>query len=165
MKAWRLDRLGGTLRLEDAPIPEPRPGGVVVRIEASALMSYLKAYVEGGLPIYSPPDGPFTPGGNAIGIVNAIGRDVYHVKVGQRVVVSSYIVADENAPEPAQFLLGITAGPAGKALQADWRDGTLAEYAHVPKSCVTPLSGNGLPLRVSDQIGWASMPRLMVRLL
>jgi alcohol dehydrogenase len=141
MKAWRLDRLGGTLRLEDAPIPEPRPGGVVVRIEASALMSYLKAYVEGRLPIYSPPDGPFTPGGNAIGIVDAIGRDVYHLKVGQRVVVSSYIVADENAPEPAQFLLGITAGPAGKSLQADWRDGTLAEYAHVPKSCVTPIDG------------------------
>jgi alcohol dehydrogenase len=68
MKAWRLDSLGGTLRLEDAPIPEPRAGSVVVRIEASALMSYLKAYVEGRLLIYSPPDGPFTPGGNAIGI-------------------------------------------------------------------------------------------------
>jgi alcohol dehydrogenase len=139
MKAWRLDRLGGTLRIEDASIPEPRAGGVVVRIEASALMSYLKGYVEGRLPIYSPPDGPFTPGGNAIGIVHAIGREVYHVKVGQRVVVSSYIAADENAPEPAQFLLGITAGPAGKSLQADWRDGTLAEYVLVPKSCVTPI--------------------------
>jgi alcohol dehydrogenase len=139
MKAWRLDRLGGTLRLEDAPIPEARPGGVVVRVEASALMSYLKAYVEGRLPIYSPPDGPFTPGGNAIGTVHAIGREVYHLKVGQRVVVSSHIVADENAPETAQFLLGITAGPPGKALQADWRDGTLAEYALVPKSCVTPI--------------------------
>jgi hypothetical protein len=67
MKAWRLDRLGGMLRLEDAPVPEPRAGGVVVKIEASALMSYLKAYVEGALPICSPPDGPFTPGGNAIG--------------------------------------------------------------------------------------------------
>ena len=143
MKAWRLDRLGGTLRFEDAPIPEPRAGGVVVRVEASALMSYLKAYVEGRLPIYSPPDGPFTPGGNAIGIVHAIGREVYHVKVGQRVVISSHIVANENAPEPAQFLLGITAGPAGKSLQADWRDGTLAEYAHVPKSCVTPIDGLG----------------------
>jgi alcohol dehydrogenase len=113
----------------------------VVRIEASALMSYLKAYVEGRLPIYSPPDGPFTPGGNAIGIVHAIGLEVYHVKVGQRVVVSSHVVASENAPEPAQFLLGITAGPAGKPLQADWRDGTLAEYALVPKSCVTPIEG------------------------
>jgi alcohol dehydrogenase len=141
MKTWRLDRLGGTLRLEDAPIPEPRIGGVVVRVEASALMSYLKAYVEGRLPIYSPPDGPFTPGGNAIGTVHAIGPEVYHVKAGQRVVISSHIVAGENAPETAQFLLGITAGPAGKALQADWRDGTLAEYAHVPKSCVTPVEG------------------------
>jgi alcohol dehydrogenase len=143
MKAWRLDRLGGILRYEDAPIPEPRPGGVVVRVEASALMSYLKAYVEGRLPIYSPPDGPFTPGGNAIGIVYAVGREVYHVKVGQRVVASSHIIANENAPEPAQFLLGITAGPAGKSLQADWRDGTLAEYALVPKSCVTPIDGLG----------------------
>jgi alcohol dehydrogenase len=141
MKAWRLDPLGGTLRFEDAPIPQPRPGGVVVRIEASALMSYLKAYVEGRLPIYSPPAGPFTPGGNAVGTVHAIGREVYHVKVGQRVVVSSHIVAGENIPEPAQFLLGITAGPASKSLQADWRDGTLAEYAHVPKSCVTPIEG------------------------
>jgi alcohol dehydrogenase len=139
MKAWRLDRLGGTLRFEDAPIPEARPGGVVVRVEASALMSYLKAYVEGRLPIYSPPDGPFTPGGNAIGTVHAIGAEVYHLKPGQRVVVSSYIVANDNATEPAQFLLGITAGPTGKSLQADWRDGTLAQYALVPKSCVSPI--------------------------
>jgi alcohol dehydrogenase len=97
--------------------------------------------VEGRLPIYSPPDGPFTPGGNAIGTVHAIGPEVYHVGAGQRVMVSSHIVADENAPEPAQFLLGVTAGPAGKSLQADWRDGTLAEYAVVPKSCVTLLDG------------------------
>ena len=143
MKAWRLDSLGGTLRLEDTPIPEPRAGSVVVRIEASALMSYLKAYVEGRLPIYSPPDGPFTPGGNAIGIVHAIGPEVYHVKVGQRVVISSHIVANENAPEPAQFLLGITASPPAKSLQGNWRDGTLAEYALVPTSCVTPIDGLG----------------------
>ena len=141
MKTWRLDRLGGTLRLEDAPIPKPRPGSVVVRIESSALMSYLKAYVEGRLPIYSPPDGAFTPGGNAIGTVHAIGPEVYHLRVGQRVVISSHIVANENAPEPAQFLLGITASPTGKSLQADWRDGTLGEYALVPKSCVTPIAG------------------------
>jgi alcohol dehydrogenase len=142
MKAWRLDRLGGALRFEDAPVPEPRPGGVVVRIEASALMSYLKAYVEGRLPIYSPPDGPFTPGGNAIGIVHAIGPEVYHLKPGQRVVISSHVVADENVPEPAQFLLGITAADQdAKALQADWRDGTLAEYARAPKASVTAIDG------------------------
>jgi alcohol dehydrogenase len=142
MKAWLLDRLGGTLKLDDIPIPEPRPGGVVVKVEASALMSYLKAYVEGRLPIYNPPDGWFTPGGNAVGIVHAVGPEVYHLKPGQRVVVSSHVVADETVPEPAQFLLGITAaGPDGKALQADWRDGTLAEYVRAPKASVTAIDG------------------------
>jgi alcohol dehydrogenase len=43
MKAWRLERLGGDLSLKDVPVPEARPGGVLVRIQASSLMSYLKA--------------------------------------------------------------------------------------------------------------------------
>ena len=62
MKAWRLQRLGGELRFSDVRTPEPRPGSALVRIEASALMSYLKAYVEGKLPVYHPPPGPFTIG-------------------------------------------------------------------------------------------------------
>jgi alcohol dehydrogenase len=159
MKAWRLDRLGGTLKLDDIPIPEPRPGGVVVKIEASALMSYLKAYVEGRLPIYNPPDGWFTPGGNAVGIVHAVGPEVYQLKPGQRVVVSSHVVADETVAEPAQFLLGITAGgPAGKALQADWRNGTLAEYVHAPKASVTAIDG----LDAIDPVRLALLPRFAV---
>jgi alcohol dehydrogenase len=159
MKAWLLDRLGGALVLKDAPIPEPRPGGVVVRIEASALMSYLKAYVEGRLPIYNPPEGAFTPGGNAVGIVHAVGPEVYHLKPGQRVIVSSHVVADENVPEPAQFLLGITAaGAEAKALQADWRDGTLAEYALVPKASVTAIDG----LDAIDAAQLAVLPRFAV---
>ncbi len=159
MKAWLLDRLGGKLKLDDVPIPEPRPGGVTVKIEASALMSYLKAYVEGRLPIYNPPEGAFTPGGNAVGIVHAVGRGVYHLKPGQRVMVSSHVVADENVPEPAQFLLGITAaGPEGKALQADWRDGTLAEYALIPKASVTAIDG----LDAIDAAQLAVLPRFAV---
>ena len=51
MKAWRLERLGGALELKDVPTPQPRPGSVLVRIEASALMSYLKRYVAGKLPL------------------------------------------------------------------------------------------------------------------
>jgi alcohol dehydrogenase len=52
------------------------------------------------------------------------------------------VVADERVGEPAQILLGVTAtGASGKALQQDWRDGTLAQYALVPKSSVTPLEG------------------------
>jgi alcohol dehydrogenase len=45
MKAWQLDRLGGRLRLNEVPLPEIRPGSVLVRIAASALMTYMKPYV------------------------------------------------------------------------------------------------------------------------
>ena len=35
MKAWRLDKLGGDLAFQDVAKPEPRPGSVLVRIEAA----------------------------------------------------------------------------------------------------------------------------------
>ncbi|MFM0082673.1 zinc-binding dehydrogenase [Paraburkholderia sediminicola] len=140
MKAWQLDRLGGTLSLTDLPVPEPRAGGVVVRIEASSLMSYMKEYVDGKLPIYHAPPQPFIPGGNGVGVVHAVGPDVWHLQPGQRVVLSSHFVAQENVREPAQILIGVTAnGPVGHRVQAGWPDGTLAEYASFPASAVTPV--------------------------
>jgi len=141
MKAWRLERLGGALGLEDVPTPEPRPGSVLVRIEASVLMSYLKPYVEGKLPVYRPPPGPFTLGTNGVGVVAAVGRDVWHLKPGQRVVLSSHFVARENVEDPAQILIGLTAGAGAEPVLADWPDGTLAEYALMPVEAVTPAEG------------------------
>jgi alcohol dehydrogenase len=142
MKAWRLDRVGGSLNFKDIAVPEVRPGSVLVRIEASALMSYLKAYVEGKLPAYNPPKGAFTLGSNGVGVVHAIGQDVWHLKPGERVVLSPHLVAPENVEEPAQILIGLTAfGPGAERLQADWRDGTLAEYALMPSANVTPADG------------------------
>ena len=141
MKAWQLDWLGGELRFTDVPIPEPRPGSVLVKIEASALMSYLKAYVEGRLPAYLPPPGPFTIGTNGVGVVAAVGRDVWHLKPGQRVVLSSHFVAPENVEDPAQVLIGLTSSPQAAPVLADWPDGTLAEYALLPVAAVTPAHG------------------------
>lgn len=84
MKAWRLERMGGALSLEDAPMPEVRSGSVLVRVEASLLVSYIKPYVDGHLPFYLTPSEPFTPVGNGVGVVEAVGRDVWIVKPGQR---------------------------------------------------------------------------------
>ena len=138
MKAWQLERLGGELSFNDVRTPEPRPGSVLVRIEASALMSYLKAYVEGKLPVYNPPPGPFTIGTNGVGVVEAVGRDVWHLKPGQRVVLSSHFVTPENVDEPAQILIGLTSSLDAAQVLADWPDGTLAEYALMPVEAVTP---------------------------
>jgi alcohol dehydrogenase len=141
MKAWQLDRLGGELRFNDVRTPDPRPGSVLVRIEASALMSYLKSYVEGKLPVYNPPPGPFTIGTNGVGVIEAVGREVWHLHPGQRVVLSSHFVASENVEDPAQVLIGLTSSPDAAQVLADWPDGTLAEYALMPAEVVTPAEG------------------------
>lgn len=78
MKAWRLDRLGGTLSFEDVAIPEPRSGGVLIRMKASPLMSYLKDYVEGKVPMYNPPAGPSAAVGKGcnVGACYVVVRDI-----------------------------------------------------------------------------------------
>jgi alcohol dehydrogenase len=140
MKAWQLEKAGGRLDFIETSVPEPRAGSVLVRMEASVLMSYMQSYVNGQLPAYHPPDRPFVPGGNGVGTVEAIGADVWHLRPGQRVVISSHIVAQENVDEPGQFLLGVTAmGPVAQRMQREWADGTLAEYACVPATVVTPV--------------------------
>src|SRR5258707_5632619 len=143
MKAWRLQRLGGELRFSDVRTPEPRPGSALVRIEASALMSYLKAYVEGKLPVYNPPPGPFTIGTNGVGVVEAVGRDVLHLKPGQRVVLSSHFVAAENVEDPAQVLIGLTSSPDAAPVLADLPDRDLAAYWLMPVEGVQPAERIG----------------------
>ncbi len=139
MKAWRLEKLGGALNLKDVPKPEPRPGSALVRIKAAALMSYLKSYVQGKLPVYNPPATEFTIGTNGVGVVEAIGRGVWHLKPGQQVVISPHFIAKENVEDPAQILIGLTSFGAGaEAILADWPDGTLAEYALMPVEAITP---------------------------
>src|SRR4029077_16303337 len=142
MKAWRLVRLGGDLRLENVPMPEVRPGSILVRVEASTLMSYIKPYVEGRLPPYHAPSGGFTPGGNCVGTIEAAGKDVWQLAPGQRVLVSSLFRSSENVADPTQILIGVTSfGPDSEKVQADWPDGTLAEYVLLPASSVVPADG------------------------
>jgi len=141
MKAWQLDGLGGPLRATEVPIPVARPGTVLVEIEAVPLVSYQRDYVEGKLPHYRPPRGPFTIGTSAVGTIHAVGPDVWQLRAGQRVITSAHFVTTEQVTDPAQLLIGLTAYGDGQRVQADWRDGTLAEYALLPAAAVTPVDG------------------------
>lgn len=141
MRAWRLAGMGGQLSLKQVPVPRVRAGSVLVRVEASALMSYLKSYVEGKLPFYVPPPGEYTIGTNGVGVVQEVGQDVWHIKVGQRVLISSHFVARDNVADPGQILIGLTAGAGAQAVLADWPNGTLADYTLVPVEAVTPVAG------------------------
>ena len=159
MKAWQLDRLGGSLSFNDVALPAARPGTVLVRMETSVLMSYMAHYVDGKLSGYRAPDGPFIPGGNGVGRIHAVGRDVWHLQPGQRVLLSPHLVAHENVRRPAQMLIGVTAaGADGARMQADWPDGTLAEYALLPASALTPVDN----MQQFDPITLAMLMRYIV---
>jgi alcohol dehydrogenase len=141
-KAWRL-HAHDDLRFDEVETPEPALDGVIVRIDAGMVLSYMGKVLSGAVP-YSLPPMPFVPGTNAIGRVVAAGGNVTHVKPGDRVFLSPHLRGDVPTSEPPQILIGLTAmsaTPAALGMQARWRDGVFAEFAHWPAACVTPLVG------------------------
>src|SRR5205807_3135299 len=141
-KAWRL-HAHNDLRFDEVETPKPAPDGVLVRIEAGMVLSYMGRVLSGSVP-YSLPPMPFVPGTNAIARVIAAGDNVSHVRGGDRVFLSPHLRGDVPDREPPQILIGLTATvttPAALAMQTRWRDGVFAEIAHWPAACVTPLVG------------------------
>jgi alcohol dehydrogenase len=139
-KAWRL-HAHNDLRFEDVETPTPAPDGVLIRVEAGMVLSYMGRVLSGAVP-YSLPPMPFVPGTNAIGRVVAAGTNVTHVAPGDRVFLSPHLRGDVPDAEPPQILIGLTATVTTEAalqLQTRWRDGVFAEIAHWPAACVTSL--------------------------
>jgi alcohol dehydrogenase len=159
MKAWMLDEPGKPLALRDEPTPQPRRGAVLLRMEAVPLLSYTRAYLEGKLP-YAFPPGPFSPGTNGVGRIEAVGEGVFGLRTGQRVVVHPHWVADEAVAVPEQILIGLTGISAGSAaMLADFRHGTLREFAEFPASTVLPLDGlEAIPSARLAALGKFSVP-------
>ena len=151
MKAWRLEKAGGRLSLEDVPVPSPRPGAALVRLHAAPVLSYMGDVLAGKIAtVYRFPDHPFTPGTNGAGTVEAVGAAVFHLRAGQRVVLNPYFVVDERGVDPAQILIGLTRiGPDSAPVQELWPDGTFAEYALMPASALTPAAEGLAPERLA----------------
>ncbi|OGR75656.1 MAG: quinone oxidoreductase [Elusimicrobia bacterium GWC2_64_44] len=88
MKAIRVSRFGGPeeLRLEEAPVPAPAAGQVLVRVLAAGVNPY-EAYIRSGA-YPALPALPYTPGSDGAGTVAAIGPEVTAVKPGDRVYIA-----------------------------------------------------------------------------
>ena len=82
MKAIRVTATGGpeALRLEDVPDPTPKTGEALVRVEAAGV-NFIEVYFRTG--VYKVAAFPFTPGGEAAGVVEAVGAGVTDVKAGR----------------------------------------------------------------------------------
>jgi len=85
MKAAVVHEFGKPLRIEELPKPEPGPGEVVVRIEASGLCHTDIHAAHGDWPIK--PKLPLIPGHEGVGIVESCGAGVTEVKEGDRVAI------------------------------------------------------------------------------
>lgn len=91
MRAIRVEQHGGpeVLTLGEAPIPEPGPGQARVKIAAVGI-NFIEIYQRLGwykIPL------PWTPGGEAAGVVDAVGPGVTDLRVGDRVAGASFAAA------------------------------------------------------------------------
>ncbi|RIK85986.1 MAG: quinone oxidoreductase [Hyphomicrobiales bacterium] len=129
VKAIRIHEHGGpeVLRYEEVDPGRPGRGEVLVRHTAIGL-NFIDTYFRSGL--YTPPAGlPFTPGGEAAGVVIELGEGVTELSPGDRVAYAggpgSYA---EERVMPADRLVKIPDGVSDEEAAAMMLKGMTAEY-------------------------------------
>ena len=85
MKAAVVRELGAKLEIRELPVPEPGPGQVLVRMQASGLCHTDIHAAAGDWPVK--PNPPFTPGHEGVGIIEKAGPGATLHKPGERVAV------------------------------------------------------------------------------
>src|ERR1051325_5439889 len=81
------------LRLEEIPVPEPEPGGLVVRVEAALTCGTDVKVLRRGHPVMIP-HVPTVFGHELAGTVSAVGRGVTGGREGDRVVPANSAPCD-----------------------------------------------------------------------
>ena len=116
MRAVRIHEFGApeVMKVEDVPDPVAGPGEVLIKIEAIGV-NPVDTYIRAGAYAVLP-ELPYTPGGDAAGTVEALGKGVSGFAVGDRV-----------------YMAGIAGGR---------NYGATAEKAAVPEDVLFPLPGN-----------------------
>jgi len=85
MRAAVVQKFGEPLVIEDRPIPEPGPGQITVRMQASGLCHTDIHAAHGDWPVK--PEPPFVPGHEGVGTVHALGAGVTSLRPGETVAV------------------------------------------------------------------------------
>src|SRR5436309_1310102 len=109
MKAIRVHATGGleALRYEDVPVPEPKAGEALVRVEAAGV-NFIDVYHRSGF--YKVPT-PIALGQEGAGVVERVGAGVASSKPGDRVAWASCAGSyAEYAAIPAERLVPVPAG-------------------------------------------------------
>jgi NADPH2:quinone reductase len=91
MKAIRLHEFGPpeVMKFEEVHDPRPAPGQIVVRVHAAGV-NPVETYIRAGTYALKPPL-PYTPGGDAAGVVAEVGEHVARFKAGDRVYTAGSV--------------------------------------------------------------------------
>jgi propanol-preferring alcohol dehydrogenase len=146
MKAAVVTDFHSPLEIQDLPIPEPGPGEVLVRIEASGLCHTDIHAAHGDWPVKPTP--PFIPGHEGIGVIETLGAGVSTRTVGERVAIAwlGYACGECRYCIGGWETLCLKQENSGYSV-----NGTFAEYAIAPAAFATPVpdainSRDGAPL-------------------
>ncbi|HSL73134.1 MAG TPA: NADPH:quinone oxidoreductase family protein [Ilumatobacteraceae bacterium] len=119
MRIWRLQELGEPaeqLRLVEEEAPTPRPGEVLVDVEAVGLAFPDVLQCRG---MYQVKTGPgHTPGGESAGTIAALGEGVDGLDVGQRVVFLGGGGLAEQVTHPSAAVFPVPAGVSAETAAA-----------------------------------------------
>lgn len=119
MKALLCESYGpiDSLILKDVETPAIEPHQVLLDVHAAGVNFPDTLIVQGKYQIK--PDFPFSPGGEAAGVVAAVGADVKHLKVGDRVIAltgwgsfAEQVVADASSALPLPDSMDFQTGAA-----------------------------------------------------
>jgi NADPH2:quinone reductase len=135
MKAIRAHSFGGpdVLKLEDVDDPIPGPGEVVIDVRAAGV-NPADTYMRNGTYAIAPKL-PYIPGGDAGGVISAIGPGVREFKVGDPVFVGTALSFDmtgcyaEKVKRKASEVLPLPKGVSLAAAAAFGVSYTTAHYA------------------------------------
>ncbi|HDR9872818.1 TPA: NADP-dependent oxidoreductase [Burkholderia cenocepacia] len=128
MKSIRIHGYNEMPTINDVPIPDVAPDGVLIKVLAAALNPLDQLLVSGGAADFFPVTFPYTVGMDLAGVIERVGESVTQWKVGDPVI----------------------------AWTAPWSGGALAEFISVPEvSCaalppgLSPVQGCAIPTAAS----------------
>ena len=132
MKAVRLVQPGSPLELHDIPLPQTGDDDALVRVKAAGIC-HSDAHYRAGISRVHPL--PLTLGHEVAGVIEAIGRNVKHLSIGERVCLHYMATCGACgwcAKQNEQFCE--TGAMIGKS-----RDGGYAEFIGIPARSVFTL--------------------------
>lgn len=143
-----LEAIGAPLALRDVRTPEPAPGEVLVRVEASGVCNADVYAAAGRYPPSATPVVPRIPGHRGVGIVESLGPGVTRLREGERVGVPLVVGSCRDCEVCAEGLERLCAAARFSGFQVE---GCHAQYVTVSAASVGVLPA-GLALETAAQL-------------